>query len=68
MLVLSRKHGEEILIGDDVVITVVEVHGKYVHLGIDAPKQVPVRRREVHEAIRRDRNNLTPPTDGDTLI
>jgi len=68
MLVLSRKHGEEILIGDDVVITVVEVRGKFVRIGIEAPKQVPVRRREVHEAIRRDRNNLTPPTGGDTLI
>jgi carbon storage regulator len=54
MLVLSRKHGEEILIGDDVVITIVSVKGGDVRLGITAPRNVPVYRRELYEEIRRE--------------
>lgn len=54
MLVLSRKKNESIVIRDDIVITVVEIRGDKVRLGIDAPKEVPVHRREVYEAIRRN--------------
>ena len=52
MLVLSRKLNEEILIGDDIVITVVDIRGDKIRLGIDAPLTVPVHRREVYEAIQ----------------
>jgi carbon storage regulator len=52
MLVLSRKKGEEIIIGRDVVITVVDIQEDRVRIGISAPKEVPVHRREVFEAIR----------------
>ena len=55
MLVLSRKKYEEILIGDDVLISVVEIRGDKVRIGITAPKDVPVHRREVYEAIRREK-------------
>ena len=51
MLVLSRKRDERIVIGDNIVITVVEVRGDKVRLGIVAPKEVPVHRQEVFEAI-----------------
>ena len=51
MLVLSRKKNESIVINNDVVITVVEIRGDKVRLGIVAPKEVPVNRSEVHEAI-----------------
>lgn len=54
MLVLSRKKGECIVINDDVVITVVELRGDKVRLGIEAPKEVPVHRKEVYDAIRRE--------------
>ena len=54
MLVLSRKRDEQICINNDVVITVVEIRGDKVRLGIDAPQEVPVHRREVYEAIRRE--------------
>ena len=54
MLVLSRQRDESIMIGDDVVVTVVDVRGDKVRLGIDAPRQVPVHRREVYDAIRRE--------------
>jgi carbon storage regulator len=52
MLVLSRKKNESIIIRDDIVVTVVEVRGDKVRLGIDAPKEVPVHRREVYEKIK----------------
>ncbi len=51
MLVLSRHSNESIVVGDDVVITIVEVRGDKVRLGIQAPSNVPVHRREVYEAI-----------------
>lgn len=53
MLVLSRKKNESIHIGDDILITVVEVRGDKVRLGIQAPTSVPVHRKEVYEAIQR---------------
>lgn len=51
MLVLSRKKGESIVIGDEIIVTVVEVRGDKVRLGIVAAKDVPVHREEVYEAI-----------------
>jgi carbon storage regulator len=51
MLVLSRKKNESIIINDDITVTVVEIRGDKVRLGIVAPKQIPVHRQEVHEAI-----------------
>src|ERR1051326_1953473 len=52
MLVLSRKKNESIIINDHIVVTVVEIRGDKVRLGIDAPKDVSVHRREVYEAIQ----------------
>ena len=54
MLVLSRKKNESIVIDDDITIVVVEIRGDKVRLGIEAPKEVPVHRREVFDAIRRN--------------
>ena len=54
MLVLSRQRDETIMIGDDVEITVVDIRGDKVRLGIDAPTEIPVHRREVYEAIQRE--------------
>lgn len=53
MLVLSRKKDEAIVVADNVVITVVEIRGDKVRLGIEAPKETPVHRREVFDALRR---------------
>jgi carbon storage regulator len=52
MLVLSRKKNESIIINDHITVTVVEIRGDKVRLGIDAPKEVTVHRREVYEAIQ----------------
>jgi carbon storage regulator len=55
MLVLSRQKDESIMIGDDVEITIVDVRGDKVRLGITAPKSIPVHRREVYDAIQREK-------------
>ncbi len=61
MLVLSRKKNESIVINDDITVVVVEIRGDKVRLGVEAPKEVPVHRREVYDAIKRSadaqRNN-----------
>lgn len=54
MLVLSRQRDESIMIGDNVVVTVVDIRGDKVRLGIQAPNEIPVHRREVYEAIKRE--------------
>jgi carbon storage regulator len=53
MLVLSRKKDECIVINNDITIVVVEIRGDKVRLGVEAPKEVPVHRREVYDAIAR---------------
>ncbi len=57
MLVLSRKKNESIVINDDITIVVVEIRGDKVRLGVEAPKEVPVHRNEVYEAIRRSQQS-----------
>ena len=51
MIVISRKKGESVVIGDDIILTVIEVRGDKVRLGIEQPKGVAVHRREIYEAI-----------------
>ncbi len=68
MLVLSRKKNESIVINDNITIVVVEIRGDKVRLGVEAPKEVPVHRHEVFEAIRRNEarkeENVDPAETG----
>jgi carbon storage regulator len=59
MLVLSRKKNESIVIDDNIVITVVEIRGDKVRLGIQAPREVPVHRSEIHAAIQSEQAALS---------
>lgn len=70
MLVLSRQRDETIMIGDDVEITIVDIRGDKVRLGITAPRQIQVHRKEVYEAIKRENQraaNLSPDDVSDLV-
>jgi len=66
MLVLSRHRDESIIIGDDVVVTIVDIRGDKVRLGIQAPTDVPVHRQEVYEAIKRENEKAAQLQPADT--
>ena len=64
MLVLSRHVDESLIIGNDIEIVVVEIRGDRVRLGVNAPREVSVHRKEVYDAIQRERN---AESDGNSL-
>jgi carbon storage regulator len=64
MLVLSRKIDESIMIGDNITVTIVDIRGEKVRLGIEAPIEVPIHTREVHEAIQRENLRATQTQTG----
>ena len=64
MLVLSRQRDESIIIGDNIIITVVDIRGDKVRLGIQAPETIPVHRQEVYEAIHGVKVQLAVPASG----
>ncbi|MBW6510127.1 MAG: carbon storage regulator CsrA [Desulfuromonadales bacterium] len=59
MLVLTRKAGEGIIIGDDVKITIIEVKGGGIRIGIDAPRDMKVHRQEVYDKIKQENQEAT---------
>lgn len=61
MLVLTRGKEQDVLIGDDIVVTVLEIRGDNVKLGIEAPKTIPVLRREVQERFQREQGHAGGP-------
>ena len=69
MLVLSRQRDESIIIGDNVVITIVDIRGDKVKLGIEAPREISVHRQEVYDAIQRENRQaaLLKPEDARLL-
>jgi carbon storage regulator len=66
MLVLSRHRDESIMIGDDIVVWIVDIRGDKVRLGISAPDDIPVHRREVYEAIKRENEKAARMQPSDT--
>ncbi len=59
MLILARKPGQSIMIGDNIRITLLEIQGEQIRLGIDAPKEITVHRLEVYEEIARENKTAT---------
>lgn len=68
MLVLSRKKNESIVINDTITLVVVEIRGDKVRLGIDAPKDVTVHRKEVYDAIKNSERNKTAEKEGTKVV
>ncbi|PQO39643.1 carbon storage regulator [Bremerella cremea] len=68
MLVLSRHRDESIMIGDNIVITIVDIRGDKVRLGIAAPQDIPVHRQEVYEAIKRENMQASGVQPDDTAM
>ena len=66
MLILSRKLDEQIVIADNIVITVVEIRGDKVRLGIEAPREIPVHRKEIYELIQREKSQQPDGASTDT--
>jgi len=60
MLILTRRSGESLMVGDDVKLTVLAIKGNQVRIGIDAPKEVAVHREEIYERIQKE-NAASPP-------
>lgn len=65
MLVLSRQRDETIMIGDDIELTVVDIRGDKVRIGIKAPAHVAVHRKEVYDAIKRENEQAARAAEGD---
>lgn len=68
MLILTRRVGETLMIGDDVTVTVLGVKGNQVRLGVNAPRTVAVHREEIYERIKREQEGEeTPPEPGNSV-
>jgi carbon storage regulator len=68
MLILTRRVGETVMIGDEVTVTVLGVKGSQVQVGIDAPKTIPVHREEIYERIKRESHLRIPAADSNAPI
>ncbi len=61
MLILTRRVGESLIVGDDVTLTVLGVKGNQVRIGVNAPKEVSVHREEIYQRIQREKNGESNP-------
>jgi carbon storage regulator len=68
MLVLARQRDESIVIGDEIIVTVVDIRGDKVRLGINAPRSVSVHRKEIWEAIRKENESAAKLTQADVAV
>ncbi len=68
MLILTRRIGESLVVGDNIIMTVLGVKGGQVRIGINAPKIISVHREEIYERIKNEQSNLNPTEDDQSLV
>ncbi len=68
MLILTRRSGETLVIGDNVTISVLGIRGNQVRLGINAPKDVSVHREEIYQRIQAEKTGTTSPVETDGMV
>lgn len=68
MLILTRRVGETLMIGDEVTVTVLGVKGNQVRIGVNAPKEVAVHREEIYERIKRERQGGVIEDDAEPVV
>ena len=60
MLILTRRVGEKLMIGDDISLVIIGIRGNQVRIGVDAPKEVTVHREEIYQRIKKEKNRMQP--------
>jgi len=65
MLILTRRIGETLMVGDEVTVTVLGIKGNQVRIGVNAPKDIAVHREEIYERIQREKGGQPAPADND---
>ena len=63
MLILTRRVGETLMVGDEVTVTVLGVKGNQVRIGVNAPKEVAVQREEIYQRIQKEKSDDTPTSE-----